>query len=118
MSQTDTHQETSRLITASDSAIKHLHKLLENESSEVEGVRMAVKGGGCSGLSYALEFDKGRDGDHIIEIGSMRFLMDRKSAIYLKGIHLNYKEGLNGKGFVFENPNATSTCGCGESFSV
>lgn len=118
MPETGTHQEAARLISASDSAIEHLKKLLEDESSDVEGVRMAVKGGGCSGLSYALEFDKRREGDHVIEINSVQFLMDRKSAIYLKGIHLDYKEGLKSKGFVFENPNATSTCGCGESFSV
>lgn len=118
MPETQTHPQAKQLITASDGAIEKLRELLKSESSDVEGVRLAVKGGGCSGLSYALEFDKLRDGDHVIEISSMHFLMDRKSAIYLKGIHLDYKEGLDSKGFVFENPNATSTCGCGESFSV
>jgi iron-sulfur cluster assembly protein len=65
-----------------------------------------------------LEFSKDREGDNIVEQDGIRFLMDRKSTIYLKGIVLDYKEGLEGKGFVFTNPNATSTCGCGESFSV
>lgn len=106
------------LVTATDSAIRQLKKLMENEPAEVTGVRMAVKGGGCSGLSYVLEFDKERDGDNVVELDGVRFYMDRKSTIYLKGILLDYKEGLKGKGFTFTNPNASSTCGCGESFSV
>ncbi len=106
------------LVSASGEAIAELKRLLENEATEVDGVRMAVKGGGCSGLSYALDFDRERDGDHVIDQGGVRFFMDRKSAIYLKGILLEFKEGLKGKGFVFTNPNAASTCGCGESFSV
>lgn len=106
------------LISATDGAIRELKRLMEKESSDVDGVRLAVKGGGCSGLSYVLEFGRQRDGDNVIEQDGIRFLMDRKSSIYLKGIVLDYKEGLNSKGFVFQNPNATSTCGCGESFSV
>lgn len=106
------------LIRATEGAIQELKRLMEKEPSDVNGVRLAVKGGGCSGLSYVLEFGQQRDGDHVIEQDGIRFLMDRKSSIYLKGIVLDYKEGLNSKGFVFQNPNATSTCGCGESFSV
>ena len=106
------------IVTATPSAIEELKHLLDNESEGVTGVRMAVKGGGCSGLSYVLDFDQERDGDNILELGGVRFYMDKKSTIYLKGIQLDYKEGLKGKGFVFENPNASSTCGCGESFSV
>lgn len=112
------NSEEKTLVRASEGAIAELKRLLKNEASEVNGVRMAVKGGGCSGLSYALDFDRERDGDHVIEQGGVRFFMDRKSAIYLKGIRLEFKEGLKGKGFVFTNPNAASTCGCGESFSV
>jgi len=106
------------LVSATDGAIIELKRLLEREPAEVNGVRLAVKGGGCSGLSYVLEFGQQRDGDHVVEQDGVRFLMDRKSSIYLKGIVLDYKEGLNSKGFVFQNPNASSTCGCGESFSV
>lgn len=115
MSASDT-QKT--LVTATPSALEELKRLLSNEADGVTGVRMAVKGGGCSGLSYVLDFDKKRDGDNEIVMDSVPFYMDKKSTIYLKGIELDYKEGLKGKGFVFQNPNASSTCGCGESFSV
>lgn len=111
------HQPTKQIVSATDGAIAELKRLLASES-DVDGVRLGVKGGGCSGLSYVLEFSKERDGDNTVEQDGIRFLMDRKSTIYLKGIVLEYKEGLEGKGFVFTNPNATSTCGCGESFSV
>ena len=106
------------LVTATDSALRELKKLIANEGGEVTGVRMAVKGGGCSGMSYVIDFDKERESDNIVEQDGVRFYMDRKSTIYLKGIQLDFKEGLQGKGFVFQNPNATNTCGCGESFSV
>ena len=118
MSEHDTSTTQPQLITATESAVAELKRLLEQESGEVAGVRLGVKGGGCSGLSYVLDFDKERDGDNIVAQDGVRFFMDRKSTIYLKGIVLDYKEGLKGKGFVFENPNAGSTCGCGESFSV
>ena len=114
MSTTETPQA---LVTATDSAVRELKKLIAGEGGEVTGVRMAVKGGGCSGMSYVLDFDKEREGDNIVEQDGVLFYMDRKSTIYLKGIQLDYKEGLQGKGFVFQNPNATNTCGCGESFS-
>jgi iron-sulfur cluster assembly protein len=106
------------IVSATEMAIKELRRLLEREVNPVDGVRLGVRGGGCSGLSYVLEFGKAREGDNFVEQDGVRFMMDRKSAIYLKGIVLDYKEGLNSKGFVFQNPNASSTCGCGESFSV
>ena len=118
MSITNTEPKAKGLVTATESAIRQLKKLLENEPEDVTGVRMAVKGGGCSGLSYILDFDRQRDGDNVLEQDDVIFYMDRKSTIYLKGIQLDFKEGLDGKGFVFQNPNASSTCGCGESFSV
>lgn len=118
MATTDVHTEKKNFVTATESAIAQLKRLLADEANAVKGVRMAVKGGGCSGLSYVLDFDKKRDGDNELEQDGIRFFMDRKSTIYLKGIVLDYKEGLQGKGFVFQNPNASSTCGCGESFSV
>ena len=114
----ETTQSPSAIVSATPDAVVELKRLLENEAEAVTGVRMAVKGGGCSGLSYVLDFDKLRDGDNIVEQDDIKFYMDKKSTIYLKGIQLDYKEGLQGKGFVFQNPNASSTCGCGESFSV
>jgi len=105
------------LVSATEGAIIELKRLLEREES-AEGVRLGVKGGGCSGLSYVLAFGTQAEHDNVFEQDGVRFFMDRKSSIYLKGIVLDYKEGLNSKGFVFTNPNASSTCGCGESFSV
>ena len=82
-------------------------------------VRVGVKGGGCSGLSYQLAFDKeSSDQDQVIEDNGMRIVVDKKSLLYLAGTSLEFSDGLNGKGFVFHNPNASRTCGCGESFSL
>lgn len=107
------------LLKATDTAIATLKDMLQGEEGKgKEGVRLGVKGGGCSGFSYVLEFGDPVEGDNILEQDGIRFFMDRKSAIYLKGIILDYRAGLQGKGFAFQNPNATSTCGCGESFSV
>ncbi len=82
-------------------------------------VRVGVKSGGCSGLSYNLDFDsKMLESDKLFEHNEIKLLVDKKSYLYLIGTTLNYSGGLNGKGFVFENPNASRTCGCGESFAV
>ncbi len=82
-------------------------------------VRVGVESGGCSGLSYKLDFDeKQNPADKLIEDNGVKILVDKKSYLYLVGTTLNYSGGLNGKGFVFENPNANRTCGCGESFSL
>ena len=82
-------------------------------------VRVGVESGGCSGLSYKLDFDeKQQSADKLIEDNGVKILVDKKSYLYLVGTTLNYSGGLNGKGFVFENPNANRTCGCGESFSL
>ena len=82
-------------------------------------IRVGVEGGGCSGLSYKLEFDNQmREGDQMFEDKGVKVVVDRKSFLYLVGTELEYTGGLNGKGFVFNNPNASRTCGCGESFSV
>lgn len=114
-----TEQEKPKaLVSATPEAIAQLKVLAETDGAGKDGVRLGVKGGGCSGFSYVLDFDTTREGDHQIEQDGVVFLMDRKSAIYLKGILLDYAAGLKGKGFVFRNPNASSTCGCGESFSV
>lgn len=106
------------LVTATAAAIEELKRLSATDGAGKAGVRLGVKGGGCSGFSYVLDFDNPREGDNTLEQDGITFFMDRKSSIYLKGIQLDYAAGLKGKGFVFRNPNATSTCGCGESFSV
>ncbi len=83
------------------------------------GVRVAVKGGGCSGLTYDLQItDEERDTDKVVEQHGIKVMVDKKSYIYLVGTELEFSDGLNGKGFVFTNPNAKKTCGCGTSFSV
>jgi len=82
-------------------------------------VRVGVKSGGCSGLSYELDFDsKMAETDKVFEDNDVRIIVDKKSFLYLVGTVLEYSGGLNGKGFVFNNPNAQRTCGCGESFSL
>ncbi len=82
-------------------------------------VRVGVKSGGCSGLSYELEFDSNQlNEDRLFEDNGVKILVDKKSLLYLVGTTLDYSGGLNGKGFVFNNPNANRTCGCGESFSL
>ena len=83
------------------------------------GIRVAVKGGGCSGLTYDLTItDKELESDKIVEQYGVKVMVDKKSYIYLVGTELEFSDGLNGKGFIFQNPNATTTCGCGTSFSV
>ena len=105
------------VVAITDSAAAEVRRLLEAEEAG-KGLRLAVKGGGCSGLVYDLSFDAEREGDVIVDGAGFRTFLDRKSSIYLRGITLDHQGGLAGKGFVFINPNATNTCGCGESFSV
>jgi iron-sulfur cluster assembly protein len=91
----------------------------ENNIPEDYGLRVGVKGGGCSGLKYSLGFDgKQKEGDTVIEQNGIKLFVDGKSLFYLSGTELDFTSGLNGKGFVFNNPNAIKTCGCGESFGV
>jgi len=101
---------------AKDKALELMQK--ENKSNDYF-IRVAVEGGGCSGLTYKLEFDNQiKETDKVFEDKGIRIVVDKKSFLYLVGTELDYTDGLNGKGFVFNNPNATRTCGCGESFSV
>jgi iron-sulfur cluster assembly protein len=109
------------MITVSENAKKRAFVLMEEEGKNpVEAfIRVGVKGGGCSGLSYELTFDTDlKDTDKVFEDNGMKVVVDKKSFLYLVGTELDYSGGLNGKGFVFNNPNASRTCGCGESFSV
>lgn len=91
----------------------------EGFNADRDYVRVGVKSGGCSGLSYELKFDREiGDADKVFEDNAVRIIVDRKSFLYLVGTVLEFSGGLNGKGFVFNNPNAQRTCGCGESFSL
>jgi iron-sulfur cluster assembly protein len=108
------------MIHISEKAKKKLQQLRTEEGRlEESNVRVAVQGGGCSGLMYHLEFDDHiKEDDSIYEDKGFRILVDKKSLLYLLGTTLDYSDGLNGKGFQFINPNANRTCGCGESFAV
>lgn len=108
------------MITVSENAKQHALELMEAENLGSDSfIRVGVEGGGCSGLSYKLEFDNQlKEGDQVFEDKGIKIAVDRKSFLYLVGTELEYSGGLNGKGFVFKNPNASRTCGCGESFSV
>ena len=112
--------DTQANIVITPMAADEIQRLLkENNLPETAGVRVGVKGGGCSGFSYSLNFDhKPASGDVILEESGVRLFCDPKSMLYLNGTTLDYTDGLQGRGFQFKNPNATSTCGCGESFSV
>lgn len=109
------------MIKVSDSAKQKVVSLMTEDgyNAATDFVRVGVKSGGCSGLSYELKFDKTADeSDKIFEDNNVRIIVDKKSFLYLVGTTLEYSGGLNGKGFVFNNPNAQRTCGCGESFSL
>ncbi|MEY3444542.1 MAG: hypothetical protein RLZZ519_2823 [Bacteroidota bacterium] len=108
------------LVSISSKALAQLKVLREQEGhGEDAGVRVSVKGGGCSGLSYDLGFDATEQpGDHVFEQEGVKIFVGAKSLLYLVGTVLEYSDGLNGKGFQFNNPNASRTCACGESFAV
>jgi len=109
------------MIKVSESAAKRVALLMEDDgfSSVNDFVRVGVKSGGCSGLEYELKFDKETtESDKVFEDNGVKIAVDKKSFLYLVGTTLEYSGGLNGKGFVFNNPNASRTCGCGESFSL
>ena len=109
------------MIKVSDTARKRVIMLMEDDGFDAatDYVRVGVKSGGCSGLSYELKFDKALgENDKVFEDNDIKIAVDKKSFLYLAGTILEYSGGLNGKGFVFNNPNAQRTCGCGESFSL
>ena len=105
------------MIDITKTAQKEINRLLKEEDENI-GLRLGIKGGGCSGLSYILEFTSEREGDTVLDHKEFKVFLDRKSTIYLSGIRLDHQSGLAGRGFVFENPMASNTCGCGESFSL
>ena len=111
----------SSVISITDLARNRVIKLMEDDgfNHTSDFVRVGVKSGGCSGLSYDLKFDNNlKEDDKLFEDNEIKIVVDKKSLLYLAGTTLEYSGGLNGKGFVFVNPNANRTCGCGESFSL
>ncbi len=108
------------MITVTERAKEKAIELMQKDNKPTEAfIRVGVEGGGCSGLTYKLEFDTVmKDGDKVFEDKGMKIVCDKKSFLYLIGTELDFSDGLNGKGFAFINPNASRTCGCGESFSV
>ncbi|MFI5212081.1 MAG: HesB/IscA family protein, partial [Ignavibacteria bacterium] len=107
-------------IALTEKAIGEVKKIMsENTIPDDYVLRIGVKGGGCSGLSYTLGFDAElKDTDNVMEFGGVKVAVDWKSILYLTGTTVDYTDGLNGKGFVFNNPSAKKTCGCGSSFGV
>ena len=107
------------MITVTETAVQKIRALLEEQGHPEYGLRVGVMGGGCSGFQYTLDFD-GAAGemDQVIEADGIKVFVDAKSCLYLNGVTLDYADGLMGAGFKINNPNARSTCGCGESFSA
>jgi len=109
------------MVTITERAIQQIVGLMEKEgiTPETHNLRVGVVGGGCSGLSYQMKFDDNIDSsDTVVDLESIKVIINKLSLLYLDGTELDYQDGLNGKGFEWNNPNSTRTCGCGESFSV
>jgi iron-sulfur cluster assembly protein len=108
------------MIQVSENAAKRITALKSEDNASTEAfLRVYVKRGGCSGFSYKMDFDTvSKDGDKVFESNGEKVVVDGQSLLYLIGMTLDYEGGLNGKGFIFSNPNASKTCGCGSSFGV
>lgn len=107
------------MITLTSSAVSQIKRFQNEERAITGGLRISVVGGGCSGMSYKLDFQKEPNADDkIFEQNGVRVFIDPKSFLFIKGLELDYSGGLNGTGFQFRNPNASKSCGCGSSFSV
>jgi len=112
-------QTVQEVLDITERAAKQIAHIIENSDKEKgKFLRIGVKGGGCSGLSYTLGFDSKSEMDIIQEKFGVQFIVDKRHAMYLQGTVLDFKDGLDARGFIFENPTATSTCGCGSSFSA
>lgn len=120
METTETTETTNTpIVTLTEAALKEVKRLLDIQGITEGGLRLGVKGGGCSGLSYTVNFDdKIGEYDTVSEYDGIKVIVDAKSAIYLTGMQLDYQKDLVSGAFKFINPNASKTCGCGESFSA
>ncbi len=106
-------------VLITEGAINQLIQIRNTENIPADySLRVGVKGGGCSGFSYVLGFDKQEDSDDSFEVNGLKVVMNKAHAIYLLGMEIDFMDDLNNRGFTFNNPNATSTCGCGTSFSA
>lgn len=106
-------------VSFTEKALQELHRLLDTQPlQETPYLRVGVKGGGCSGLSYVLGFDKKEADDEEYDIQGIPVVMKKAHGLYLAGMQIDYSQGLDARGFVFNNPNASSSCGCGSSFAV
>ena len=108
------------MITLTDKGAEKVHEFLASQGTEVEtaGLRVGVRGGGCSGFQYALAFDQERDGDVVFEDRGIRLLVDKPSLPYVQGSVIDYVDEMQGAGFKVDNPNVVAACGCGSSFRV
>ena len=110
---------TTQPISLTEGAVTHLKRLMDEKSvPEHYGLRIGVKGGGCSGFSYILGFDEKTDKDEEYTVNGIKVFMEKSHGIYLLGMEVDWLEGLNNRGFTFSNPNATESCGCGTSFNA
>jgi len=106
-------------VTFTENAVKELHKLRDQQEIANDfGLRVGVEGGGCSGMSYVLGFDQKKEGDQEFLIDGVKVFMHKAHQMYLLGMQIDWQDGLNARGFTFNNPNAASSCGCGSSFSI
>ena len=105
-------------VNLTPEAVAEVKRMAEREKGKDVGLRLGVKGGGCSGLSYFMNFDQKKEKDNEFDFEGLKVFVDPKSLLYMKGTTLDYRDSLQDKGFRFINPNANKTCGCGESFSV
>jgi iron-sulfur cluster assembly accessory protein len=105
------------MIQFSENAAKEVTRLKQENAQENQWLRVFVEPGGCSGFEYGMSFDEKRDGDQLLESNGVQFLVDEASLVYLQGCSIDFDDGLHGKGFEINNPNAHNTCGCGKSFN-
>jgi iron-sulfur cluster assembly protein len=106
-------------ISLTERAVQEVKNIItEKNVPDDYGLRIGVQGGGCSGMSYLLGFDKAKDADETYDLDGLKLIMDKKHAMYVLGMEVDFQDGLNARGFVFNNPQAKSTCGCGSSFSA
>jgi iron-sulfur cluster assembly accessory protein len=112
-------QVTASPVVFTQHAIQEINRLMKEEGFDKNSyLRIGVKGGGCSGLTYILGFDQKQDSDEEYEFDGLSFVMNKAHGIYLLGMEIDWQDGLNARGFTFKNPNASKTCGCGTSFAV